>query len=108
MKITIKELRQIINRALVEAGGGVPTKPMFGGKNPESPEAYDREQLGYLADQGGPETHADDILPPHLRNPTEDPEDCFGPVPPVQGDPYVMQDPFAVDTSPLPTSTIKR
>ena len=50
----------------------------------------------------------DDELPSHLRDPMEDPEDCWGPVPPVTPDPYVQQDPFVRDSSPLPSPPIKR
>ncbi len=108
MKITLGELRHLILRVLAEGGGGSATKPMFGGRNPLSPETADREALGYLADDPTDIQGDDDDLPSHLRQPTEEPEDCFGPVPPVQGDPYVQQDPFARDTSPLPTPGIKR
>lgn len=81
---------------------------MTAGRNPMSPETADREQLGYLADRDTDSAGDDDELPTHLRDPQEDPEQCWGPVPPVQGDPYVQQDPFTRDTSPLPTPPIKR
>jgi len=109
VKITLNELRNIIRKVLIEAGGGTPTRTMGAGRNPMSPEKADREALSFLADNPTDiDLDDDDELPSHLRNPLEDPEDCFGPVPPVQGDPYVMQDPFARDTSPLPTPPIKR
>jgi hypothetical protein len=73
--------------------------------NPLSPSTDDREALGYLAD-GGPDD--EDELSLHLNEPVEDPENCYGPVPPTNGDPYVMQDPLTRDTSPLPTSPIRR
>lgn len=76
--------------------------------NPLSPDINDREQLGYLADNLDDELSDDNDISSHLRDTVEDPKDCFGPVPPVQGDPYVQQDPLARDTSPLPTSPIRR
>lgn len=111
MRITVSQLRRVIREALhLEAGGASPTKPMFDYiNNPLSPSTNDREALGYLADDPADiDQNDDDELPEHLRNPVEEPEDCFGPVPPVQGDPYVQQDPFARDTSPLPTPGIRK
>ena len=75
--------------------------------NPLSPSTNDREALGYLADDPD-NKNPEDEMPSHLRDPVEEPEDCWGPVPPVNGDPYVQQDPFTRDTSPLPTSPIRR
>lgn len=75
--------------------------------NPLSPSTNDREQLGYLADNPS-DVDPEDDMPSHLKDNTVNPEDCYGPVPPDNGDPYVQQDPFARDTSPLPTSPIRR
>lgn len=69
-----------------------------------SPATADREQLGRLTTGDGDEEE----LAPHLRDQVLEPDECWGPVPPVNGDPYVGQDPYARDTSPLPTSPIKR
>jgi hypothetical protein len=109
VRLTLRQLRQVIREALVrEWAGTAPTKPMFNAVNePLSPSTNDREQLGCLADTP-PDVDPNDELPSHLRDPVEEPEDCYGPVPPVQGDPYVQQDPFTRDTSPLPTSPIRR
>lgn len=74
--------------------------------NPLSPSTNDREALGYLADN--PSDVDEEGLPDHLEDPTVTPEECWGPVPPENGDPYVQQDPLARDTSPLPTPPIKR
>lgn len=68
----------------------------------------DREQLGFLADKPIDTMDDPEGLPAHLRDPIEDPEDCFGPVPPTNNDPYVQQDPFVRDSSPLPSPAIKR
>lgn len=111
MRITLRQLRQAIREALVrEWAGAPPTKPMFDYvNNPLAPDTSDREQLGYLADHPSDvDPNDEDELPDHLRNPQVNPEDCWGPVPPKQGDPYVQQDPFARDTSPLPSPPIKR
>lgn len=108
VKLTARQLRSLIREVLaLEWASAPPTRPMFDYMgNPLSPATNDREQLGYLSD---PTVDDDeDMMSGHLNEPQEDPEDCWGPVPPVQGDPYVMQDPLARDTSPLPTPPIKR
>lgn len=73
-----------------------------------SPEMADREQLGSLANVDTDTVDDADALPSHLREPVESVEDCFGPVPPVQGGPYVGQDPFVRDWSVLPTPSIRK
>ena len=105
----------LVREALaVEWAGAPPTKPMFDYiNNPMSPSTNDREALGYLADDPADvDPNDDDELPDHLRQPQEDPEDCFGPVPPVNANsdyPYAeVPDPLTRDTSPLPTPPIKR
>lgn len=112
MKIAISELRTLIREILLfEWAGAPPTKPMFDYvNNPLSPSTSDREQLGYLADVPTDVQGDDDELPSHLREPQVDVEDCFGPVPPKHGDhPYEeIPDPLTRDTSPLPTSPIRR
>jgi hypothetical protein len=108
VKLTIRDLRKIVKSVLREAGGAASTKPMFGAINdPLSPATSDRESLGYLADNPRG-VDPNDQLPAHLREPLETPEDCFGPVPPVGEDPYVMQDPLVRDASPLPGPRINR
>lgn len=109
LRLTIGQLKRLVREAVaLEWAGAPPTKPMFDYvNNPLSPDTSDREQLGYLADNPS-DVDPDDELPDHLKNPVEEPEDCYGPVPPVQGDPYVQQDPFARDTSPLPTPPIRK
>lgn len=111
MRLSIRQLRRLISEAIVsEWAGAPPTKPMFDYvNNPLSPSSSDREALGPLADHPADVDPEDDLeLPTHLRDPQEDPEDCWGPVPPTQGDPYVQQDPFVRDSSPLPSPSIKR
>lgn len=76
-------------------------------QNAMSPDHSDREQLGWLADRPA-DVDPNDQLPTHLREPEEDAEDCYGPVPPVVGDPWIGQDPFVRDSSPLPTPPIVR
>lgn len=108
MRITVGYLRSLIREALfLEAGGAPATKPRPYVRNAMSPASADREQLGRNSakdiDDGD-----EDELAPHLRDQTENPEDCYGPVPPTQGDPYVNQDMYVRDSSPLPTPPIKR
>lgn len=109
MRLTIRELRRWVREAVVaEWAGAPPTKAMFDYVNNSlSPALSDREALGPLADHPV-DVDPDEELPDHLRQPQVTPEECWGPVPPEQGDPYVQQDPFTRDTSPLPTPPIKR
>ncbi len=87
----------------MEIGGGsrLPRTPYI--RNAMSPEMSDREQLGKISKGEDP-----DELSPHLREPVYDYEDCYGPVPPSGKNPYAIPDPYTKDTSPLPTSPIKR
>jgi hypothetical protein len=103
MKIVLGKLRQIIRNILVETGGGttLPKMPMI--RNAMAPDFSSREQLGNIAKPKDP-----DELSSHLLEPVEDIEDCYGPVPPQGKNPYMMPDPYTKDTSPLPTSPIKR
>lgn len=99
--MTLKQLRKIINESLNEVGGGAPTKPMFNyTRNAMAPSRSDREQLGALAQI---DIDTEDELASHLLEPEVDYHDCFGPVPPTEGEPLVMQDPFVRQSSPLPT-----
>lgn len=106
MITTIGEFRRLVRAALREGAGAPATKPEPYMRDAFAPDHADREALGYLADVDV--DTEDGQLPPHLRDTVEDPEDCFGPVPPDQGDPYVGQDPFVRDSSPLPTPPFKR
>lgn len=75
-----------------------------------SPDINSREQLGSLKQQDidTVDDHGNEDLPPHLREPVYDAEECFGPVPPTGEEPYTQQDPFVRDYSPLPSSRIMR
>ena len=101
VKITLGQLRNIVRGVLREAAGGRSTPAGKFVRNALSPEKADREQLRDLGT-------SDDVegLAAHLVDPEVDPEDCWGPVPPVVGDPYVGQDPFVRDSSPLPSPRI--
>jgi hypothetical protein len=105
VRITVRNLKKIIRETL----GGIPSRPIFGDyiRNAMSPEVTDREQLGWLADEP---TDIDDEtgLASHLVEPGLTPEECWGPVPPLQGDPWIHQDLFTRDTSPIPTPPIQR
>lgn len=104
MKITIRELRSIIRQALKEGGGGWASPPQPAEGDSYNPDINNREAIGRL-EWGTP---IDDDLPTHLRDIENDLEDDFGPVPPTEGEPYVSQDPFTRDYSPLPTAPIYR
>ena len=104
MKITIGELRSIIRQVLQETGGGWASPPQPAGGDSFNPDINNREALGRL--KSG--TPIDDDLAPHLRDPQDNFDDDYGPVPPTNGEPYVSQDPFVRDHSPLPTPSIKR
>ena len=98
-------LRQLIKLALDEGGGGWASPPQPAGRHNMSPEVNNREAIQVMKVGNMQDV---DELPPHLRDPYEDPEDCFGPVPPNAEEPGVHQDPFVRDSSPLPGSSIKR
>ena len=108
MKIRLGNLKKLIEAVLNEAGGGTPTRtkePFIGSAT--SPSVASREQIGSLGDPN-PEDREDDELPPHLREPLYDKEDCYGPVPPVAEDPYVQSDPFTQDWGIHPMGNIRR
>jgi hypothetical protein len=105
MRITVGNLRRIIKEVLEEAGGASPTPPRPNIRNAMEPSISDREQLGRISvrDKDDP-----DALAPHLQEPEEDPEDCWGPVPPVAPNPYAMPDFYTKDFNVIPTPPIKR
>lgn len=104
MKMTMRQLRRIIRECLAEAGGAVATKPRATETNPMSPSLPDREELGRNSIR---DLDVDEVSP-HLREPMYDPEDCWGPVPPVGDNPHVGPDPFTRDYHVIPTPQIKR
>jgi hypothetical protein len=103
MLMTLGRLRKIIRSAIRETGGGttLPRMPMI--RNSMQPDFSSREQLGKIAKDRDP-----DELAPHLIEPEVDFEDCYGPVPPTDKNPYALPDPYTRDTSPVPTPPIKR
>jgi len=105
MKLSVRQLRNIIRNALIEGAGGItlPRMPVI--RNSMGPEFADREQLGRI---NAKDVDDPDELTPHLREPIYDEEDCWGPVPPTGNDPYALPDPYAKDTGVLPTPPIKR
>ncbi len=105
MKLTVGQLRGIIREVMTEAGGASPTPPRPNVRNAMSPSMADREQLGRITirDKDDP-----DVLAPHLQEPEEDHEDCWGPVPPVASNPYAMPDFYSKDFNVIPTSTTRR
>lgn len=104
MKISIKELREIIRSVILEAAGGItlPHLPMI--RNAMGPDFADREQLSKTSSTD----NDDEELSPHLLEPTHSEEDCWGPVPPTNEEPYAQSDPFAKDYHVIPTPQIKR
>lgn len=81
MKIKLGQLRRIIREQLAVTG-------MFTG-----PERMEREpmlKVGGNVDDGDGEE-----LAPHLQTPNEKPEDCRGPLEPVDAEIYATLDPFA-------------
>lgn len=107
VKLSLRELKQLIKLYLVEAPGDGPTRPRPTQRNPLSPDINSREQLDSLK-QRDIDTDDGMDLPPHLREPVYDAEECFGPVPPTGEEPYMQQDPLVRDYSPLPSSRIMR
>lgn len=105
MKLTVGQLRGIIREAMTEADSVSPAPPRQNVRNTMSSSMADREQLGRITvrDKDDP-----DALAPHLQEPEEDPEDCWGPVPPVAPNHYAMPDFYSKDFNVIPTSTIRR
>lgn len=108
MKLTLGRFRSIVREALTREGaGGVPSKaqPFIGDETGSTWNS--REQLAALKDQDT-DTETGDELPPHLREPMYDADECFGPVPPDAPEPWILSDPFVRDSSPTPTPGIRR
>jgi len=105
MKISIGELRRIIQNVIIEGAGGttLPRMPMI--RNSMGPDFADREQLSRIASK---QAKDEDEISPHLLNPLNPEEECWGPVPPTGEDPYALPDPYTKDTGVLPTPPIKR
>jgi hypothetical protein len=104
MKISIKELREIIRSVILEAAGGItlPHIPMV--RNAMGPDFADREQLGRVSIKDVDEEE----ISPHLIDPVHSEEECWGPVPPTDNDPYAIADPYTRDYHVIPTPPIKR
>ena len=103
MKIKLGVLRRIIREAGVN--GRFPKQPA---RNALSPDINSREAIDAMTSKGIDTIDDWDDMPEHLREPMLTPEECFGPVPPSAEEPYVGQDPFARNTSVLPTSSIRK
>jgi len=93
MKITLGELRRVIRKAIVEAGGGttLPRSPMIRGSLGQ--EFSDREQLGRISMKDKKE----DLISPHLQEPDYPEEETWGPVPPTGEGPHSYLDPYVKD-----------
>ena len=92
MKITLGELRRIIRKVIIEAGGGIPHMPMV--RDSMGPEFADREQLGRISTKDKDE---EDLTSPHLREPDYPEEETWGPVPPTGEEPFAHLDSYAKD-----------
>ena len=104
MRITLGRLRTLIAEALAEGGGASDTYPYI--RDAVAPADAEREQIGSLARNSNDEEEEE--LPPHLREPLEDPEDCRGPIPQGDDDVYAISDPYTNDWSVLPTPRFSR
>jgi len=105
MRITLGELRAIVRQVVLETGGGttIPSRPVT--RDPYSPSMSDREQIGRISVK---DVEDPDEIAPHLREPEFEPEECWGPVPPVAPDPGVTMDPWTTDWHVIPTKQIRR
>lgn len=100
MRLTIGELRVIVRQVLGESMGNWASAPQPMGRTPGyEPDIVNRQQIGKL--QSG--TPDPDEVDSHLLDPVYSEEECYGPVPPKVGDPWVQQDPYVRFSSPLPT-----
>lgn len=107
-KGAVKEaIREYVKAFIMEVGGGVPNKPQPYQRNAMSPDVATREPLDKMS-KNDIDTDGDTDLPTHLREPTLDMEDCYGPVPPTAEEPYTTQDPNVRDWGVLPTPGIRR
>lgn len=107
-KSTTKEaIREYVKALITELGGGLPNKPQPYQRDAMSPDVATREPITNMS-KNDIDTDGDTDLPTHLREPTVDMDDCYGPVPPTAEEPYTQQDPNVRDFSPLPTSGIRR
>ena len=106
MKLTLGRLRHIIRTIVLETGGGttLPHMPII--RNSIGPDFSDREQLGRISSKD--KQDEPDELAPHLREPVYSEDDCWGPVPPTQENPYMVPDPYSKDYHVIPTPQIKR
>ena len=103
MKIKLGLLRKMIREFLLEAGGGttVPLNRIV--HNSPGADFRDREQLGKISKNTG-----ENEISSHLQDPLYSEEDCWGPVPPTQENPYMVSDPYSKDYHVIPTPQIKR
>jgi hypothetical protein len=77
-------------------------------RNSLSPDVNSREQIGAITAKAMDTVDDPDGLPDHLSEPQVDPSDCYGPVPPDSEPVGVYSDPYVRDSSPVPSSAIKR
>lgn len=103
--MTMGQLRAVLLRE-VGANNSFPGQPY--GRNVLSPDVNSREQLGAISAKAMDTVADPEGMPDHLSEPTVDPKDCYGPVPPDAEPPYVTSDPLVRDSSPMPSSNIKR
>lgn len=99
MKIRLGTLRKIIREA-----GGWASPPQPAGRNFFSSDITNREQIDRLDVVDNDHQQ----ITSHLEDPTEDPEDCFGPVPPISDQIDIHQDPFSRDYGPIPHPNVGR
>ena len=105
--VTKEAIRDYVKEVILEWGGAPPNKPQPRQRNAMSPDVATREPLGKMS-KNDIDTDGNADLPTHLREPTVDIEDCYGPVPPTAEEPYTTQDPNVRDAGVLPTPGIRR
>lgn len=97
MIVRISELRGMIKIAILE-------RMSPPARNALSPGRSSREQIKSIG-----ASNPDPDLAPHLKQAEEDEgENVLGPVPPENGEPYIMQDPFVRDHNIIPRAPFTR
>lgn len=104
MKITVGQLRQLIQEVILEAGGAKPSKPQPT-SSPSPPGPVVRQQLTRISAK---DLDKPDEIAPHLRVDFVEDEDPHGPVPPNAENPNLSTVDYAKDWGVLPTGNIIR
>ena len=95
MIISVGQLRRIIREVLKESSVAAATSARPSVGNALAPSMTDREQIGRISIPIDKDDHEE--LSSHLEEPEEDPEDCWGPVPPGAPNPHATPDFYTND-----------